>query len=190
MYTDAVPAKVGQGTIVKDIYFYAIDEARSAISLTPICDLEQSKAEMLQLSALFDAWEIAARLFQGDWGGAGLIDREGKLIPGPLSGTKTKEFNDKVRQLIGQRFPRYHWLAPLPATDRPLLADFQVLTALPIEEVMAQNILTELKSPFREQIAARYASYMGRVGTPDFSKEQIDGWLAQGLRHLFPTPKS
>lgn len=157
------------------------------LSLTPICDIEQSKAETVQFCALYDVWDKIRTLCQTDWQGERLIDSEGNLLPGPLSNTKRGAFNEKVSLLIKQRLPRYHWLAPMPSTQRPpLIADFQVLTSHPLEELGDDQIEAELASPYREQAASRYASYMGRVGTPDFTIDQIETWLAEGARILFP----
>jgi hypothetical protein len=180
LYNDAAPAKVGQGTIVREVYFYAVDETLPGLSLTPVCDIEQVKAELIQFCALFDAWELVTELVKTEWN-LGLTDATGALVAGPLSNTKKNAFHGHVRQLIAQRIPRYHWLAPLPGTTPPLIADFQVLASVVPAELEQAELVAELRSPYREQTAARYSAYMGRVGTPDFTQEQIDGWLAQSL---------
>ena len=43
-------------------------------------------------------------------------------------------------------------------------------------------ILCNLKS------AMTYAAYMGRVGTPDYTPADIEGWVDGALTELFPTP--
>ncbi len=185
MYVDPAPAVLDQGTIVERAYFYAADEERPALVLTPTCDFEQAKAEFVQLCALIDSWELVAALLATDWKKMGLVDDAGARVKTPGKG-KLDELRNNIKQLINQRFPRYHWLAPLPGAKRPLVADFQILTTLTLEDLAHTKILAGLSGPFREQAAARYAAYMGRVGTPDFLGEHVADWIESGVDELFP----
>lgn len=185
MYVDPAPAVLDQGTIVERAYFYSVDEERPALVLTPTCDFEQTNAEFVQMCALIDAWELVEALLATHWKKMGLVDDAGARVQAPGKG-KLDDLRNSIKQLITQRFPRYHWLAPLPGGDRPLVADFQILTTLTLEDLAETKILAGLRGPFREQAAARYAAYMGRVGTPDFTGEQIAGWIEGGLDELFP----
>jgi hypothetical protein len=91
-----------------------------------------------------------------------------------------------VRNLITQSFPRYHWLPPLPGTVTPCILDFQVVESAVLEELNERKIVAQLQSPLREQVPARYAAYMSRVGTPDFTPESIQAWISAATAAVFP----
>lgn len=186
MYTAAPPTEVDQGTLVDDVYFYALDESHRGIVLTPTCDIELNKAELIQLVAVLDAWEVVGTLLESDWSKAGLLDAQGQLLKRPLSAGKRNIFASEVGKIIRQQYPRYHWLAPLSDGANPLIVDFQVLTSILADELPATKILAGLRSPFREQLADRYAAYMGRVGTPNFSDAEIALWIDSGIENIFP----
>lgn len=188
--TPLTATSIDQAVLLDVVYFYAIDEARRALVLTPTCDFAQQKCELVQVCAIFDAWETVEHFVRGEWAGLGLVSDSGALVGGPLSKGKFKDFANSMRQLITQRLPRYHWLAPLPGEPRPQLLDFQLVESVSIQEVAGTKIVGELASPFREQVSARYAAYMGRVGTPDFGASEIDGWVSDCVQRLFPADGS
>lgn len=174
MYTETVPTKIDQSTILRNVYFYGIDELCIGLVLTPTCDFAQNKVELVQVCALIPAWDFIREMLQTDWKNFN-------------SDKKIKDIQGKVKELIRLRFPRYHWFAPLPNTTIPLIGDFQNVTSLPFLELEKLEIIAELISPYREQVPARYAAYMGRVGTPDFSDNNIQEWLEASVKTLFPT---
>src|SRR5262249_54045789 len=125
---------------------------------------------------------------RGAWNGLGLVNGAGILITGPLSAGKRKDLSNRIRDVIAHKYPRYHWLAPLPTGNVPRIIDFQVMQSLQVSELETESIVAELSSPYREEVAARYSAYMGRVGTPDHSGDQMSAWIDQGIDLLFPTP--
>lgn len=186
MYTSVAPADVDQGCLIQPVYFYAIDEERLGVVLTPRCDLAQQKADLVQISAVFNASQLIRELLQGDWKGLGLLGADGQLLASIPSAGKAKELRERITRLAEQRFARYHWLAPPPGTGQPLVADFQLIESVPTSELAGLEIVAALASPYREAFAARYSAYMGRIGTPDSSAAEIDGWLGSVLGELFP----
>ena len=60
------------------------------------------------------------------------------------------------------------------------------MNSVTLEDLADATILAQLAGPFREQVAARYAAYMGRIGTPDVSGEQNADWAETGIKTLFP----
>jgi len=168
------------------VYFYGTDETTLGIVLTPACDFEQKKAELIQLCQLRDALDWIAILIQHDWRKLGLLNANGSRIAGPLSVNKTNDLSDKLRSIIGQRFPRYHWLPPLVGSKRPLIADFQSVTSLTQEDLEGAQIVAALESPYREALPTRYAAYMGRVGTPDYPVAHVQEWVDRTIEVLFP----
>lgn len=184
MYVSATD--LDQSVLVEGVYFHALDEVRLGIVLTPACDFAQHKVELALVCAMVDAWELIAALLPGDWRKMGLTREDGTLISKEEFGsTKRKTFENQVNQLMNQRFPRYHWLPPLPGTGSPLVADFQTLASVPVLELQTLPRLAAVESPFREEIPARYAAYVGRVGTPDISDDDRRRWLDLGAATLF-----
>lgn len=187
MYRDSFQAHLDQCVILRDIYFYSLDATRLGLVLTPACDIAQSKAVYVQVCALFPAWEFISSLLRNDWSNIGALDGKGNLRPlAELSNSKKSDLLGKIKQLVGQRFPRYHWFAPFPGDSEPLVGDFQNVTSLPVAEVAKLEVVAELLSPYREQVPARYAAYMGRVGTPDFEDTSIQQWIQSGMKQIFP----
>jgi hypothetical protein len=154
-------SEVDQGVILDSVFFYGLQTDCAALVLTPTCDFAQQKAEFIQLCAARTASEFF--------------------------GAIAKRANEFLEQLMTQRFPRYHWLVPLPGTTVPLILDFQSVQSVPWEFLEQARIVGQLVSPYREQVPARYAAYMGRVGTPDHSPTDLAQWIAEAKK--IPTPK-
>jgi hypothetical protein len=189
MYIDPPNAQeIDQGLILDGVYFYAIDEVRPAFVLTPACDIAQQKADFLQVSAVWEAREVLQEFVQDPWR-KHLSKADGTLLNGPLSKNKEDWLVDRIKELIAQRFQRWHWLAPIPGTASPLVIDFQLVQSVSFPDLTHARILAELASPFREQVPARYAAYMGRVGTPDLPQQQITQWAKDAVGVLFPAPQ-
>jgi len=181
LYETAPPAVLDQGVVLANAYFYATDEELPALILTPTCDFENKKVDLVHLCPLWDAWEVVRELLVSDWERSAPTARE-------WSENKKSNFTGLLRQLITQRFPRYHWLTPLPGHSDPRVIDFQNIASLPTKDLERSTIVTRLRSPFREQVSARYSSYMGRVGTPDFETPEIDSWLRDAVGRFSPPP--
>lgn len=187
MYDSSAPTKLDQSVIVDQVYFYALDEVRPGVVLNPACDFAQDKASLVLLCALVDAWELIEVLLKTDWKRMHLADALGSEGQRSVLGdNKRKELGNRIKLVICQRFPRYHWLLPLPATDRPLVADFQTLSTLPLREVSQLPKRAVLLSPFREQLPTRFTSYMNRIGVPDTAESDITRWIDSGIDILFP----
>jgi hypothetical protein len=113
-------------------------------------------------------------------------DNQGALLTAPLSVNKKKDLHARLKELITRRFPRYHWLAPLPKTTSPLILDFQLIQTVALPHLEGIEVIAALQSPFREEVPARYAAYMSRVGVPDFEAEQIEAWAEEAEATIFP----
>jgi hypothetical protein len=187
MYLPGRPTAIDQSVVVETLYFHALDDHLAAVVLTPACDFEQRKAELAIACAAISAWDLIAQLAQTDWVKEGLVDESGSLKKrGDLSNSKIKWFKAQISRMIKQQYPRYHWLAPIPHTNLPpLVADFQIIACLPIDVIVRATPIASLQSPFREQLPARYAAYMGRVGTPDLEVPILETWLEQAVDSVF-----
>lgn len=140
-----------------DLYSGEINGTRAFwVLLTPTCDLldEHPKAENVlfaQCLALEEQPEYQAWI-------------------------KEKEKNrEKLRQLLTntRRQKDRHFFLPAALSIPNLLVDFQKLMTTPFGNLELLTRLASLDSPFAEGLAARYARYIGRVGTPDLDMDHL-----------------
>lgn len=181
------PPRIDQSVILESVYFYALDDHFRAVVLTPACDLEQGKAELITVAALVNAWDLVAELLATDWVKQGLTEESGRLVDrSRLSSGNQKWLAGQLRRMMKQQFPRYHWISPQTDSDAPFVVDFQIVGCLAMEEVEPITRLGVLVSPYREQLPSRYAAYMGRIGTPDLEPEVAEREIQAGIDVLFP----
>ncbi len=178
MYQNPAPTSIDQSVIVEGAFFEG-EHRHLGIALTPTCDVAQEKAEFVQFCGVFPAWDVLRGLLSSDWARLSSTDNYGRPA-------KRSDLKGKIKELARQRFPRWHWLAPIPGMSVPLLVDFQLVTSVALEDAEKLPIRAGLVSPFREQVAARYASYMGRVGTPDADPTELEAWAESSIDALFP----
>jgi len=163
-----------QGDIVEAAYFGATDSSLPAVLLTPACDLEHDKVEFWTLVALFPDIEVARAICDAElhaWG----------RTAESLSGSQRKRLAEKIRDLIHQRFPRYQWLPLDHAGSAGYVADFTLVQSLPADEVRTLGRIGAVESRWREQMAARYAAYLGRIGTDDFTQADVESHVQRLL---------
>lgn len=163
-----------QGDVIEAAYFAAFDKKLPAILVTPACDLEHPDAgvSLWTLVALFPDTEIARQVVAKELAQWNLPrGQDGSLS---LSVSKRNKLDERVGNLIRQRYPRYHWV-PVEVGGSPgNVADFNCVTSIPAEEVRQRGRrLASLVSSWREQLPARYAAYMGRIGTEDYEESDL-----------------
>jgi hypothetical protein len=167
-----------QGDVVDALYFAALDALRPAVLVTPACDLEHDKVDLWTFVVLYPDVDIARTLVAKDlasW----------QKTAGQLSRGQQEALTKKVRELIAHRFGRYHWI-PVKIGEHPAhVADFSCVTSLPAGEVQGTaRRIASMASSWREQLPARYASYMARVGTVDFDRAEIEPQVDRLVRSL------
>jgi hypothetical protein len=167
-----------QGDVVEAVYFGALDAYRPGVLVTPACDIEQEKLELWTFVALYPDVDVARALVAKDletWQHSGA----------PLSKRQREALLNKVRELIGHRFGRYHWIPVAIGESTAHVADFSCVSSLPAAEVQTSTKrIASLTSSWREQLPARYSSFMARVGTVDFRREEIDPHVERMVRLL------
>lgn len=157
-----------QGDVVESVYFAAFDKSMPGVLVTPACDVEQEKVDLWTLVALFPDAEVARAIVAktlAEWKvGAG----------NPPTNKQRQALAKDLRALVTQRLPRYHWI-PVRIGESPAhVADFSAVTALPVAEVKGKAArVATLQSSWREQLPARYAAFMARVGTVDFKEDAL-----------------
>lgn len=158
-----------QGDIVDRVYFACMDSVTPGILLTPACDIEHEKVDTWTFVALFPDVDVARAITQRHT--AGWTRSQGGTFSNSQRGSLERTF----RELMMQRIPRYHWVPVRIGASEAHVADFTRITSIPVEEIKeGARRLATLRSSFREQLPARYASYMARVGTSDILPAEID----------------
>jgi hypothetical protein len=153
---------------VDSVYFAATDDSGPAVLVTPACDIEQDKVRLWTLVRLYSDAEVARAISEPDVSTWLSGSKDGKL-----SRSQTESLGKRMKELIGQRYPRYHWV-PIKIGDHTAhIADFSCVTCLPADEVKKATRVGRLNSSWREQLPARYVAYMGRVGTTDFKGDEL-----------------
>ncbi len=161
--------KWDQGDIVEGVYFAAFDKKIPAVLVTPACDIEQEKVDLWTFVALFPDVEVAKDCVAKELA-------EWKLVAAAPSKNQRNALSKALRGLVTQRLPRYHWIAVSIGEAAAHVADFTCVTALPVAEVKGEATrVATLRSSWREQLPARYAAFMARVGTVDFKDDALAG---------------
>ena len=157
-----------QGDIVSAMYFFATDEKRPAILVTPTCDVAQGKIPFWTFVALFRDDEVAADLVAPELRGFGVAaDQTNK--------NQRKQLAKIVANLVGQRYPRYQWIPVTVDGHTGFVADFTLVQSVTVGEAQEHATrIARLVPSWREQAPVRYASYMGRIGTDDFHAAEVE----------------
>jgi hypothetical protein len=169
-----------QGDILEGIYFPALDEPRPGLLVTPICDIEHDRATFWTFVALFpdeDEAEKAIRKVALSLDGASW-DEQGALIVTRRQEKKIREYLDR---LVAQDLRRYQWLPPLQGVLGGMVADFEVISSIPVKEATTKKKVASMASSWREQVPARYSAFMGRIGTEDLPRSEIEAHVTRLL---------
>lgn len=149
-----------QGAVL-DALPWGLDPAPLGVVLTNPCDLRWEKASYVIVSALVSAKDViwASSDFRS-W--AGDHPREGAL--------SKKRWDSLSRVLQGfvrsDSICRYFLVESdvLGEEMGPLVADFQHLLSIPIEEAGRKPVVALLPPPDREKLIMHFAAYTSRIG--------------------------
>lgn len=163
-----------QGDILIDF-----DNGHEKISLavlaTPQCDMYWEKAEYFLFVPAGDYRTSFLKIIDPNK----KLDDDSRDGVKELSKTKLSEiFNHVIRHLNGDYAHRFYFLPPCDMADAQFngsYLDFQKIFTLPQEkcESLKSCRIRTVCDPFRAQIFTRYVSYFGRIGTPDFTQEDV-----------------
>ena len=145
MFEDPPFEKVDQGSIVEFGGFEEFYAGSCAVVITPRCDIEH-KADFVAVCVVADP--------------RGILARRAALN---TSGKRSRFIEDVLKA----QAQRYHWLEAFGGFTEGAIVDFQLVTAVTPDVLAPDTVLEQLTSPYCEQLCARYAAYMGRVGVPD-----------------------
>jgi len=156
-----------QGSLLRSDAFADFYPGSAAIVLTPRCDLVGEDLEYVLLGAVVGL-DVLAR-------------KKGWL-------TKQK-LGERIPEIVNRTAYRWHYLPPTEGFPFGAAVDFQLVLSADVTVLPELDAISNVREVYREQIAQRYASYTGRVGTEDlvpvyarreFRNRLIDG-LLEGL---------
>jgi hypothetical protein len=162
------------------------------IVLTPLCDLAQDKSEWVKLARatpfqIYLEEEFLPSHFKGHNEYREDIAKDPQAFGQSYLRDENNRENRKTLSLVNNLQRILENVSPmklshyyLPGKDdatQGFIIDFAYITSVPYEELTQRTRLTRLKSPWREQLINRYASFSLRVGTLDYSRESISGTI-------------
>ncbi len=165
--------KIDQGDIYIDIFSPTTSERVNAVVITPACDLEQNKAAYIKFVVFVSFNEIVLELLKKH----SKLSEDDFESPNVLSRKKyDSAINTLFSNINGDLYPRYY-LVPAYSEEFPeSFIDLQHVFTISTQEVYEKymsNRLAKIASPWREQIVTRYNGYSVRVGTPDYSEQDL-----------------
>jgi hypothetical protein len=173
-FYQAVSEDWEQGDIVRDIT-QGENTANLAVLLTPQCDIVYEKADFLLLILSSDFKTSFQKV----------IDPNNKLNKDQLDGFMelskgklTEVLNNILHHLRGATSYRFYYLpghADTGINIEHTYLDFQRILTISKETLDSWKgkRIANINDPFRSQLLSRYVSYMGRIGAPDFQKEDV-----------------
>lgn len=146
-----------------------------AVLATPQCDIHWGKAEFFLFVPAGDFITSFLKIIDPN----DKLDDDSRDGVNWLSKTKLEEiFNHIIQHLNGNYAHRFYYLPPYDMEEAQFSGsylDFQKIFTLSqkkCESLKSSRIWT-VRDPFRAQIFTRYVSYLGRIGTPDFAREDV-----------------
>lgn len=146
--------------------------------MTPACDFSQGKASKVLLSELTPLaihplyYEFRNAKNPSDLntdGDQNKVVRAEKTIKGDIKSLVKNKSGLRYRFLPGTFF------------SDDLIVDFQSLVSVDINTNNDYEILYVLDSPYREEMLQAFASYFGRIGTPDYDTDSVWEKIEQKL---------
>jgi len=182
--TDA-QSEINQGDIFSDIYFPPLDIRVNAVVITPTCDIVQNKAHFIKFISSVSL-EFVIKIIANSIGVSESSFHSSSQISKKNHGDILKVLRYNT---TGNFLPRYYLMPKYKEILPALYLDFQRIFVIPYQQVKEEyqdNRVAKICTPWRESIASQYAGYSMRIGTPDYSNNQLNNILRiSGLR--FPT---
>lgn len=163
-----------QGDIVSDVDFSS-QKVDLAVLITPQCDIVQNNADFFLFVLTADFKNSFLKIVDPNYN----LDEDQIKGLMELSKSKLKEIiSNIIHHFHGVNANRFYYLPPNNITSEsfdPYYLDFQRIITIP-EEVLdswKEKRAVTIDDPFRAQILSRYISYVGRIGTPEYTKDEI-----------------
>ena len=170
IYEKKFDVKIDQSVIYNDVYFGCLGIKCPAIVLTPVCEIVAKKVDFITIAQIVQARSVYEFFLSKN----SLTQEQILGVDVVKEGTKTK-LNEKFIDLyIGNRTYQYHFLPKKEKIIEHSFVCFEIVQTLSCAELQKQKKIAVLKSPWRESLPSRYASYSLRIGTPRYSKEFLE----------------
>jgi CheY-like chemotaxis protein len=127
------------------------------VVLTPACDLEQAKAELVLLA---EAIPLASHPKYLRW------------IEAKQQGSGKDKWSELSKDVLTSTRGRYYYLPAF--RDLPdLVVDLEKVRTLTSEELGSMTAVASLVSPFSEALLVQNSHFRGRIGVPDIDSDVI-----------------
>ena len=170
LYKNNCDDEIKQCCILKNVIFHAYNKEFNGITLTPICDIYNGKADYLviaQLILLKDFYEIF--LFQKGLNAEQVCGRE------TVSEKKfNKTYTNFKKDFLKNNVYRFYFLPKNEWRLQHSIIDFNLVESIIVEDFKNYEKICEIKSPWKEDIVASYTSYCVRIGTYEYSNEFLE----------------
>ncbi|MHA1342260.1 MAG: hypothetical protein ACTSO2_19990 [Promethearchaeota archaeon] len=162
-----------QGDVVRDVNISG-HKVDLAVLITPQCDIIYNKTDFFLFSLTSDFKYSFLKI----------IDPNNRLLQDHIKGLielSRGRLSDIISNIIhhfhGAYANRFYYLPPdnINNSFGPNYLDFQRILTIP-EEILTswkEKRVVTIADPFRSQILSRYISYIGRIGTPEYTQEEI-----------------
>lgn len=170
--------RIDQGSIIKGIPHPSFSNLEISVALNPTCDFHNGKANSVILAYLIPAKYVLERNEEYKQQTDALTE-EARRGAEHASKKKSSTIRKFIGKIIDNAEPRRHFfLRGIEDTGLPnVFVDFQQIGSFPFDFVVEKSkVIAKVKSPWREQLATHYASYMMRIGVDRFedgTREQI-----------------
>lgn len=165
--------QIEQSAIYLNVSFECVNENSPAIILSSQCDLmPHSPQSYILLARLVPVAEIFLYWLES------MNDYSEDEIFGniPIASNKKKRKGiilDFCKMYLRGHTFGYYYLPEIEGKIEHSLVCFEITKCVSMQEIDDKEKLCVLKSPFREAVPARFAAYMGRIGTPQYQEEYL-----------------
>lgn len=172
--TADVNEHVEQSAIYADVPFGAQGGYKSlGIVLTAQCDIERFTDDSYMLVARVQPIDGVFGL----WLEKSLKYTEAEIlgdVPVAAGKTERKRACEQFAvKYLRNRVVKYYFLPKLPDAIAASLVCCEITQCIQVKEIEQLRKVCVLCSPFREAVPVHYAAYIGRIGTPVFTDEQL-----------------
>lgn len=168
--------QITQGSIVDGIDWGYGEYNPLSIVLSNACDIDHGKCSFLMVIALLPAAETLSesKEFKNK--------TENANAKHELTKKSWKSLYDFLSSYIhNKNICRYYFFDPQPILDAPLLvADFQMIKSVSIDQISHLENIAQLSSPYIEQMILHFASYTARIPS-DRVEQEIEEKLINEL---------
>ena len=149
-----------QCDIFDQIHFSGVGEDLIGIAVTATCDYAQNKADHNLFCAVLPFNNLFYKVIEKELS----LSKEQFLAE--IAKGKKKEIIDRIKKLLNNQYPRYHWIGNLPGKDGFWYVDYQLVQSLNqnYNDQLLLKKFAKVQSPLKESIYVRFANYVGRVG--------------------------